>query len=80
MIYVGWFSTFCLTVCAIPALYSALRTGKVGENTSMLVLWFLGELSRLVYSYNDLPILVNCLINIALLAPLLIMKVKEENR
>lgn len=73
---IGWFSTFCLTACAIPALYNALRTGRVAESYGLLVLWWLGEASRAIYSTQDLPILVNCAVNLILITPLVWWKYK----
>ena len=61
--------SFCLSVCAIPLAWTSWRekTSK-GVPTMFLVLWTIGEIALLVEYYQEIPLVVNYLINLVCLA------------
>jgi len=71
VILVGWFSTVCFSVSAIPQTVRAVREGHAdGVAHGTLWAWLLGEAGMLYYSqalYADLILLVNYAANLSVL-------------
>jgi uncharacterized protein with PQ loop repeat len=74
MEFLGWLGAFLLAFCAVPELYSTLRTKKCGLTWGFLNMWLFGEIFTLVpvvskqlgtflifnYSLNIVIILILC--------------------
>ena len=77
---IGWLSTLCFSLCALPEAYSAYKTGKVGATWGLLLLWLIGEILGIIYILPkaDMPILTNYITNTTMLIYIIYKKVKEK--
>ena len=71
---IGWGSSFCLAICALPLAITSVRSGK-GFDRDQLVfgwLWLLGEILGIFYVLwkfgLDYPLLANYTANIIFLS------------
>ena len=76
----GWASTICFSLCALPEVIHARKHNRVGLTWGLLILWLVGELCIIVPIAIENPIpylLVNYGINIAFLIYLIKVKLKQ---
>lgn len=75
----GWISSLSLILCGVPEVYAAYTSGTVGISWGLSILWFLGEITGLLYVINSrrFPLIFNYFINSILTGILLYMKISE---
>ena len=76
MKFFGWMTTICLTLCAVPEIYSGLKTGTVGATYGLLYLWLAGEIFGSIYTIykKDVPLIVNYGLNSILVTIIILIK------
>jgi len=72
----AWISTISLVLCGVPDLIAGLTTREVNVSLSLLSIWFLGEVSGLVYVLHrkETPLIFNYGLNTLIVGGLLWMK------
>ena len=73
MLWIGWVSSICLTICGIPLAIEAIYTGEGLDNKWFLWLWYIGELTGLIYcvSLTSYPLIFNYGLNLLIISPVL---------
>lgn len=77
----GWIGSLMLALRAIPQLIKCIRT-KSGKDISLtfLLMWIVGNILSIVYVVhsNDIPLLLNFILNTIIPSLILIVKVKYD--
>jgi uncharacterized protein with PQ loop repeat len=78
---IGYIGGLLLAVCGIPEAYKTIINKRCDVGWGMLVLWFLGEVLMLVYSFwlADFPLIINYVSNFIIVSILLTFKLKTMN-
>lgn len=71
----GWVGAVCFSLCAVPQAVKCIKQGHAhGLDHVFLLLWFIGEISMLVYSMTEvfsLPLIANYTFNLICLVVIL---------
>lgn len=66
MIAVGWIAAVALAICMLPQVVLVVRQGHArGISGWFLLLWGVGEVAAIVYTWGDPPLMVNYGCNLA---------------
>lgn len=73
---VGWLSAILLATCGIPELVKALNGHKIEAGWELLIMWFLGEVFGLIYTFplNKIPLTFNYMFNTIVVGLLIYFK------
>lgn len=77
---IGWVSSSCFMVCALPQVITCIRSGSAtGLSWAFLLIWLVGEITGIFYVFpkGHLPILVNYAVNAIFILTILSVKVRE---
>jgi len=75
---IGWISSTAFGVCAAPQAYHSYKEGNTnGLTWSFLLLWYLGEVTGLIYVFplGKVPLIANYILNIGLTSVILKYKI-----
>lgn len=75
----GWSSAILLATCGIPELIKALNGAKVEAGSELLIMWFLGEVFGLIYTFpmKKLPLTFNYGLNTIIVGALVYFKMVQ---
>jgi lipid-A-disaccharide synthase-like uncharacterized protein len=81
MTLVGYLGGFLFAICAFPELYKTIVNKRCDIGWGMLILWFVGEVLMLFYSFwlADFPLIINYVSNFIIVTILLTFKIKTMN-
>ncbi len=76
---IGWISSFCFGLCALPQVIECYKTKTAeGINSAFLYLWLFGEITAILYVLGkhglDLPLIVNYVLNIGFISIIIYYK------
>ena len=80
MVLIGYIGGFLLAICGIPEAYKTILNKRCDVGWGMLILWFLGEVLILCYSFwlIDFPLIINYTSNFLIVSILLTYKIKKR--
>ncbi len=78
----GYAGGIFLAISAIPEAIRTIKDKKCHIGWSMLILWFIGEVFMLVYSFllMNIPLLVNYVLNFFIINIMLWYKIRRQYR
>lgn len=74
---IGWVGSILLALCGLPELIRTVKDGRCHVGWGMLLTWFFGEVFVLIHvisSLNDLALVTNYTLNIAILSVMIYYK------
>lgn len=81
---IGWIGAVSFAVCAIPQAYTCYKTKSArGLSMSFLLLWTIGEICLLYYSFMEVfsyQLIFNYVFNLTCLAIIFYYKFKDHRR
>lgn len=79
----GWLGSICLAICGVPQAWMSYKEKhSEGISWAFILLWAFGEAFALAYVYNklDLPLVMNYLTNILIVAIILYYKINPGKK
>ncbi len=79
----GWLGSICLAICGVPQAWMSYKDKhSEGISWAFILLWAFGEAFALAYVYNklDLPLVMNYLTNILIVAIILYYKINPGKK
>lgn len=76
--FIGWCGSILFAICGIPQAYKSYVEGHSdGISWAFLILWLFGEFFTIIYIWpkQDIPLLINYLLNLVWIAVLVKYKI-----